>query len=47
MAYVEMQPYEKLFTVRDALLYGTIFKDLYSPYKEKSDKNCKKVVYDE
>ena len=48
-AYVEPQIYENLFTVKDAIMYGTIFKDLYYPYKNKSktDSNCKQVKRDE
>ena len=30
--YINLQPYENLFSVSDAFAAGTIFKDLYSPY---------------
>lgn len=34
-AYVLPQVYENLFTVNSAFKKGTIFKDLYKPYREK------------
>ncbi|ERJ12489.1 spore coat associated protein CotJA [Haloplasma contractile] len=34
-AYVFPQPYRNLFTIQEALKKGTIFKDLYRPYKVK------------
>lgn len=48
-AYVEPQIYENLFTVNDAIMYGTIFKDLYYPYKKssKAEINYNKVKCDE
>jgi len=32
-AYVPYQQYKNLFNVNEALYKGTIFKDLYQPYK--------------
>ncbi|NLK24749.1 MAG: spore coat associated protein CotJA [Clostridiales bacterium] len=48
-SYVELQVYENLYTVKDAIKCGTIFKDLYSPYKKisKSEINCMQVKCDE
>ena len=34
-AFILPQTYENLFSVKDALSRGTIFKDLYRPYNEK------------
>ncbi|GIM29510.1 hypothetical protein CPJCM30710_21760 [Clostridium polyendosporum] len=31
-AYVPDQPYERLFSLREALLRGTLFADLFDPY---------------
>lgn len=33
-AYIVPQVYENIFAMNDALCKGTIFKDLYKPYKE-------------
>ncbi len=32
-AYIPYQQYKNLFNVNEALYKGTIFKDLYRPYK--------------
>lgn len=40
-SYVLLQKYENLFSVKDAIESGTIFKDLYMPYNEK-----KRAIYD-
>lgn len=38
-AYILPQKYENLFSCKDGFCKGTIFKDLYRPYKPgKSDK---------
>ena len=37
-AYILLQKYENLFTCKEGFYAGTIFKDLYQPYKEKNDK---------
>ena len=38
--YVVPQRFENLFSIDEALKKGTLFEDLYSPYKEgKSKKN--------
>ncbi len=37
-AYVRPQVYENLFSVDEALYKGTIFKDLYMPYREPKNK---------
>lgn len=39
-AYIMPQKYENLFTCKEAFCKGTIFKDLYSPYKEKKNDYC-------
>ncbi len=36
-AYILPQKYENLFSCKEGFLRGTIFKDLYKPYRE-----CKK-----
>lgn len=36
-AYILPQEYENLYSVKEALEKGTIFKDLYRPYYEKID----------
>lgn len=33
-AYVLLQKYEDLFTCKEAMSKGTIFKQIYSPYDE-------------
>lgn len=43
-AYVNLQDYRNLYTVKEALMYGTIFKDLYSSYSIKCKSNDKRVV---
>lgn len=40
-AYILPQEYENLYSVCDALKIGTIFEDLYRPYKEKKNKEKK------
>ena len=30
--FINLQPYENLFNLDDAIAAGTIFKDMYSPY---------------
>lgn len=47
VAYIVPQVYENLFCINDVLKTGTIFMDLYSPYKKKemkkeSKSNCYK-----
>ena len=37
-AYIRPQIYENLFSVDEALCRGTIFKDLYMPYREPKNK---------
>lgn len=40
--YIELQKFENFFSLKEALYKGTIFEDLYRPYKkEKSKKSCK------
>ncbi len=34
-AYIPRQPYVRLFPLREALMRGTIFPNLYMPYREK------------
>lgn len=38
-AYIVLQKYENLFNISSAFKAGTIFRDLYDPYK-KSEKSC-------
>lgn len=35
-AYIKPQKYENLFSCKEGFFKGTIFKDLYQPYDEKS-----------
>lgn len=37
-AYILPQKYENLFTCKEAFCMGTIFKDLYQPYKSSKNK---------
>lgn len=46
-AYVVLQKYENLFSVNDAIEAGTIFRDLYSSYKKKSNKGRLVMAYEE
>lgn len=39
-AYIIPQVYENLFSIRDAFKRGTIFKDLYQPYRENKKSIC-------
>jgi len=32
-AYIPLQEYRNLFNVNEALYHGTIFRELYQPYK--------------
>lgn len=42
-AYIILQKYQKLYSLDNALCVGTIFKELYRPYKENNKKHeCKK-----
>lgn len=42
-AYIIPQEYENLYPICDALFMGTIFEDLYRPYKKSNKKDkCKK-----
>ena len=38
-AYIIPQKFENLYSLKDALYKGTIFKDLYRPYKEDNSVN--------
>lgn len=38
-AYIMLQKYENLYPIYDALGKGTIFKDLYRPYKKRNKKD--------
>ncbi len=35
-AYIKPQTYKNLFSCKEGFIKGTIFKDLYQPYNEKS-----------
>lgn len=34
-AYILLQKYENLYSINEALCRGTLFADLYRPYKKK------------
>ena len=38
-AYIIPQKFENLYSLKDALYKGTIFKDLYRPYNEDNSVN--------
>lgn len=38
--YILLQKYENLFTCKEGFDKGTIFKDLYKPYKKSKVKYC-------
>ena len=40
-AYILPQKYNNLYSINEALWRGTIFKDLYRPYKKES--NCEVI----
>ncbi len=39
-AFILPQPYENLFTCKEAFIKGTVFKDLYEPYDENKKSKC-------
>lgn len=51
-AYVLLQKYENLYSCKEGFLKGTIFKDLYKPYRKHHSKDScceheyKKIKYE-
>jgi hypothetical protein len=44
-AYVPFQIMNQVFSPDEALRKGTLFPELYEPYKSRSDKDCGGVYY--